>query len=43
MESSKDFTALSVKTIPELSKIAKELKVEPIAGLRKQELIAKIL
>jgi transcription termination factor Rho len=38
-----DVTALSKRTIAELTKIAKELKVESFAGLRKQELIAKIL
>ncbi len=38
-----DLTVLSKKTIPELTKIAKELKIDNVAGLRKQELIAKIL
>ncbi|MCX5781424.1 MAG: transcription termination factor Rho [Elusimicrobia bacterium] len=38
-----DVTVLSKKTINELINIAKELKMEPVAGLRKQELIAKIL
>ena len=38
-----DLTVLSKKTISELTKIAKELKVDSVAGLRKQELIAKIL
>jgi transcription termination factor Rho len=43
MEQSMDVTALSKRTILELTKIAKDLKIESIAGLRKQELIAKIL
>ncbi|MBN1823705.1 MAG: transcription termination factor Rho [Endomicrobiales bacterium] len=38
-----DVTALSKRTISELTKIAKDLKLETVAGLRKQELIAKIL
>ncbi|MFA7073581.1 MAG: transcription termination factor Rho [Endomicrobiaceae bacterium] len=38
-----DLTVLSKKTMAELTKIAKEVKVETITGLRKQELIAKIL
>ncbi len=38
-----DLTVLSKKTISELTKIAKELKIDSVAGLRKQELIAKIL
>lgn len=38
-----DVSALSHRTVPELTKIAKELKVESISGLRKQELIARIL
>ena len=41
--SDKDLTVLSKKTIVELTKIAKEMKLETITGLRKQELIAKIL
>ncbi|MBR3628690.1 MAG: transcription termination factor Rho [Elusimicrobia bacterium] len=41
--SDKDLTVLSKKTMVELTKIAKEMKVETITGLRKQELIAKIL
>jgi transcription termination factor Rho len=40
---SMDVTSLAKKTINELINIAKELKMEPVAGLRKQELIAKIL
>ena len=40
---SMDASKLSKRTITELTKIAKELKVETITGLRKQELIAKIL
>lgn len=40
---SMDASSLSKKTIAELTKIAKELKVETTSGLRKQELIAKIL
>ncbi|MFC1500943.1 transcription termination factor Rho [Elusimicrobiota bacterium] len=38
-----DVTALSKKTINELISLAKELKLEYATGLRKQELIAKIL
>jgi transcription termination factor Rho len=38
-----DLTVLSKKTMVELTKIAKEMKLETITGLRKQELIAKIL
>ena len=41
--SDKELTVLSKKTMVELTKIAKELKLENIMGLRKQELIAKIL
>ena len=40
---SMDVTSLSKKTIGELTQLAKDLKMEPVAGLRKQELIAKIL
>lgn len=40
---SMDVTALSKHTLAELTKIAKDLKLETITGLRKQELIAKIL
>jgi transcription termination factor Rho len=43
MEQSMDVTALSKRTISELTTIAKDLKIESVAGLRKQELIAKIL
>jgi transcription termination factor Rho len=43
MEKSMDVTVLSNSTIPELNKLAKDLKLESVAGLRKQELIAKIL
>ena len=43
MEPSMDVTALSKRTITELTQIAKDLKLETVAGLRKQELIAKIL
>ena len=42
-EKSMDVSILSKKTISELTKLAKDLKIETIAGLRKQELIAKIL
>lgn len=38
-----DGTALSKLTLPELTKIAKELHLETTSGLRKQELIAKLL
>lgn len=41
--SDKELTVLSKKTMVELTKIAKEMKLETITGLRKQELIAKIL
>ncbi len=43
MDRSMDVTALSNRTITELTKIAKDLKLETVSGLRKQELIAKIL
>ncbi len=43
MERSMDVTTLANRTIAELTKIAKDLKIESISGLRKQELIAKIL
>ena len=43
MEKSMDATVLTSKTIQELNQIAKDLKLEGVAGLRKQELIAKIL
>jgi transcription termination factor Rho len=42
MADSMDLTVLSKKTMAELTKIAKEIKLETITGLRKQELIAKI-
>src|SRR3989338_3530520 len=38
-----DVTQLSKMTIAELTAIAKDLKLEGISGLRKQEMIAKIL
>jgi len=38
-----DVTQLSKLTIAELSQIAKDLKLEGVGGLRKQEMIAKIL
>ncbi|MBI5630915.1 MAG: transcription termination factor Rho [Elusimicrobia bacterium] len=38
-----DVTQLAKLTIPELTAIAKDLKLEGISGLRKQEIIAKIL
>lgn len=38
-----DMAALAKKTISELSEIAKDLKMESISGLKKQELIFKIL
>lgn len=41
--SDKDLTVLSKKTMVELTKIAKEMKIDTITGLRKQELIAKVL
>ncbi len=43
MDQSMDVTALSKRTIVDLNKIAKDLKIESTTGLRKQELIAKIL
>ncbi|MDI6641885.1 MAG: transcription termination factor Rho, partial [Elusimicrobiota bacterium] len=43
MEQLLDITALNKMTLPELTKKAKEMKVESVSGLRKQELIAKIL
>jgi len=38
-----DIAALNKMRVPELVKLAKDLKVETISGLRKQELIAKII
>lgn len=38
-----DITALSKMTMPELFKMARELKLEDVSGLRKQDLIFKIL
>ena len=38
-----DVTQLSKLTIAELSQVAKDLKLEGVGGLRKQEMIAKIL
>lgn len=38
-----DATMLNKMTIPELTKMAKELKIEFISGLRKQDLIANIV
>lgn len=42
-EKSMDVSVLSKRTMTELSKLAKDLKLDSVAGLRKQELIAKIL
>jgi len=42
-EKSMDVSVLSKRTMTELSKLAKDLKIDSVAGLRKQELIAKIL
>ncbi len=42
-EKSMDVSALAKRTMAELTKLAKDLKVDTVAGLRKQELIAKIL
>jgi len=42
-EKSMDVSVLSKRTMADLTKLAKDLKIESIAGLRKQELIAKIL
>jgi transcription termination factor Rho len=42
-EKSMDVSVLSKRTMAELTKLAKELKLDSVAGLRKQELIAKIL
>ncbi|MDR1196151.1 MAG: transcription termination factor Rho [Endomicrobium sp.] len=38
-----DVSVLSKRTMAELTKLAKDLKLDSVAGLRKQELIAKIL
>ncbi|WP_052571573.1 transcription termination factor Rho [Endomicrobium proavitum] len=38
-----DITVLSKRTMSDLTKLAKDLKLDSVAGLRKQELIAKIL
>ncbi|MBI4052037.1 MAG: transcription termination factor Rho [Elusimicrobia bacterium] len=38
-----DVTALSKLTIAELNNVARDLKIETVSGLRKQELIARIL
>lgn len=38
-----DVSVLNKKTITELNKLAKDLKLESVSGLRKQELIARIL
>ena len=43
MEKSLDVSVLSKRTMSELATIAKDLKIETVTGLRKQELIAKIL
>lgn len=42
-EKSMDVTVLTKKTMSELAKVAKEFKIDNVAGFRKQELIAKIL
>ena len=42
-EKSMDVSILSKRTMTELTKLAKDLKLDSVAGLRKQELIAKIL
>jgi len=42
-EKQMDLTVLSKLTIAELQKIGRDLKLETPVGLRKQELIAKIL
>jgi len=42
-EKSMDVVVLSKRTMADLTKLAKDLKLESVAGLRKQELIAKIL
>ena len=38
-----DTTALSKMTVVELLKIAEQMKLEGLSGLRKQELIGKIM
>ncbi|MDR1952713.1 MAG: transcription termination factor Rho [Elusimicrobiota bacterium] len=38
-----DVSAMSKKTIAELTQIAKEVKVDSVAGLKRQEIIAKII
>ena len=43
MTESTNVTELTKLKLPELTKIAMDLKIDPITGLRKQELIAKIL
>lgn len=43
MEQMMDVVALNKLTLPDLSKMAKEMEVEVGAGLKKQEMIAKIL
>ena len=42
-EKSMDVSALSKRTMADLTKLAKDLKIDSVAGFRKQELIAKIL
>lgn len=43
MENLMDITALNKLTLPELMKTARDMSIETNSGLRKQELIAKIL
>jgi transcription termination factor Rho len=38
-----DVSELSKKTVPELTKLAKKLEIESISGLKKQDIIAKII
>ena len=38
-----DISALSKKSMAELTELAKQLKLDDIAGLKKQELVFKIL
>jgi transcription termination factor Rho len=42
-QANRDGAAMAKMTVPELTRIAKELKMEAASGLRKQELIARIL
>ena len=43
MEQMMDITALNKLTLTDLNKMSKEMKIESLSGLRKQEIIVKIL